>query len=106
MTWTLKIKNTRPNTGVDWYKAGSDSFMNDDDMNYVVSTYKDTNKLVSSSSSLSENGLELTKTFVFDNEDSKNAWNADSRVQTWVSARNAYDTSNNISRTIVQNEET
>jgi hypothetical protein len=106
MSWTIRVKHTRPNTGVDWYKAGSDSYLNDSDFNHVTSTYRNTNKLVSSSVSLSENELELTKTFVFDNEDSKNVYVSDSRIRSWFSASSAYNTSNNISKTILQNEET
>ena len=106
MAWTIKIKHTRPNTGVDWYRVESDSYLSYSDISHVESTYRDTNKLVSTSQSLSENGLELTKTFVFDNEDSRNAFLNDSRIQAWISARNTYHTSNSITIEILQNEAT
>ena len=101
MTWTVKIKHTRPNTDVEFYKATENSYLSD-----VKSTYRDAEKLVSTSDSLSDNQLELTKTLVFDNEDSKDAFNDDSRIQAWISARNSHNTSNNITRVILQNEET
>jgi hypothetical protein len=106
MTWTIKIKHTRPNTDVEFYKATESSYMNDSDTSYVESTYKDTGKRVSSSSSLSENELELTKTHVYRDEASKNAYDADSRIQAWISACNSYNTTNNISKAIIQDEET
>ena len=106
MAWTIKIKHTRPNTGVDWYRVESDSYLSYSDSSHVESTYRDTEKLVSSSTSLSDNQLELTKTFVFDDEDSKDAFWNDSRIQAWISARNSHNTSNNITKVIIQDEET
>ena len=106
MAWTIKIKHTRPITGVDWYRVESDSYMSYSDSSHVESTYRDTEKLVSSSTSLSDNQLELTKTFVFDDEDSKDAFWNDSRIQAWISARNTYHTSNSITIEILQNEAT
>ena len=52
MSWTIKIKHTRPNTGVDWYRVESDSYMSDSDSSHVESTYRDTEKLASASVSL------------------------------------------------------
>ena len=57
MTWTIKIKHTRPNTGVDWYRVESDSYLSDSDSSHVESTYRDTEKLASTSISLSEKPL-------------------------------------------------
>jgi len=106
MSWTIKIKHTRPNTGVDWYRVESDSYLSDSDNSHVESTYRDTEKLASASVSLSENELELTKTFVFDDEDSWNEFWNDSRIQAWISARNTYHTSNSITIEILQDEAT
>jgi len=109
MTWTINIHHTRPNTNVEFYKDpehSSLSYLNASDQSHVTSTYRDTGRLVSTSHSLSENGLELTKTFVYRDEPSKNAYVNDSIIQAWLSARDVYNTSNNIIKVIIQNEAT
>ena len=106
MAWTIKIKHTRPNTGVDWYRVESDSYLSYSDSSHVESTYRDTEKLVSSSDSLSDNQLELTKTLVYKDEASKDEHEQDSKARTFRTAMVEYNTSNSISIVILQNEAT
>ena len=106
MTWTVKYKHTRPNTDVEFYSEEPDSPMNYFDTAQVVSDYKDTGKLISTSMSLSENGLELIKTLVYKDEASKLAYSADSRILAWKAACDTYNTSNNISKDTILYEET
>ena len=111
MAWTKKIKFTRPNTDVDFYKAaGADSGrtgqLNNSDLSYMGSTYKDTGKVVSISTSLSDNQLELTKTLVYKDEASKDEHISDSVVQSFVGDMIEYNTTNNISIAIIQDEAT
>jgi hypothetical protein len=118
MSWTISIKHTRPNTDVEFYdrrreyRATENTSLAVSDQDHITSTmavaaaFEGREELISSSTSLSENELELTKTFVYKDEPSRNAFIDDSEVQAWTSARNSYNTSNNITRVIIQNEET
>ena len=109
MAWTKRIKFTRPNTDVAFYKADdavSGHDLDEDDLIYMASNFTNSGKIVSVSTSLSDNQLELTKTIVYKDEDSKDAFNNDSRIQAWISARNSHNTSNNITKVIIQDEET
>ena len=121
MSWTIKIKHTRPNTDVEFYadpvlhpdfRTTENTVLPDSDQDHINSTiaiateFKDTGKLVSASQSLSENELELTKTFVYKDEASRNAFIDDSRILEWLFARNAYYIENDINMNILQNEAT
>ena len=79
MSWTLKVKATRLNTDVDWY-----AYRTDDDVREKLTI----------SFSLSENELELTKTFVWDDEASRVEHIEDNENIT--SVRDEYNTANNI----------
>ena len=106
MTWTFVTKYTRPNTGVDWFVAEAGNYMTTSDRSYVITNYVDNSKRVSAVSSVSCNGLELTKTFVFRDEAAKNEYVNDSRIQSFRSAQTSYNSANNITRTGVSNGET
>ena len=106
MTWTVKIKQTRPNTDVEFYSVTESSYMSDSDVSYVESTYRDTEKLVSTSASLSDNQLELTKTLVYKDEASKDEHISDSVTQDFVGDMIEYNTTNNILVAIIQDEAT
>ena len=101
MTWTVKIKQTRPNTDVNWYAPAPS-----DVSGVIDSERRSSNKLVSANHTVSDNGLDRISTAVLDDEASMNAHWGDSRVQSLISARNTYNTSNSISVTVLQNEET
>jgi len=97
VTWTVKVKYTRPNTDVDFYSdLGNEE--------RVVSD--DNERLISHTKVLSDNELEVISTFVFKDESSKTYYNNDSELQAWKAACNTYNTSNSISKAIIQNEET
>ena len=98
MTWTVVTKYIRPNTDTDWYAAGgsSDSPMSDSDAAYVKSNYVDNGKRVSSTSSVSDDNLELTKTFVYRDKAAYEEYYEDSRVAAFASAAGTYNRSNNI----------
>ena len=111
MTWTVKTKYTRPNTDVAWYTASDSGYSNFCD--HIQENYKDTGKRISHSfsavltpSGWSENELEMTMTFVYRDEAAAQELSSDSTVETYLSARDTYNDANNISRTVIQNEET
>ena len=106
MTWTVKVKYTRPNTDVAFYKAAANTYLNNSDQNHQTSTYKDTGKLISTSASLSDNELEIIKTFVYKDEASKDEHLSDSVIQTFRTADTEYNEDNDITRVILQNEAT
>jgi len=108
MSFTVKIKYTRPNTDVLWYGGDPSHYAEDHDATVaaIENDRRSGGKLISGTSVVSDNGLELTTTAVWSDEASMNAHWGDSRVQSIVSARNTYNTSNSISRTILPNEET
>ena len=66
----------------------------------------DPGRLIEYTKVLSDNELEQTKTLVYRDESSKNYYINDSKFQSWKVARDTYNTSNSISKTIIQNEET
>ena len=91
MTWTLKVKATRPNTDVDWY-----AYQSDDDVREKLTV----------SFSLSENELELIKTFVWDDEASRDEHIEDYFASGVTDDRDEYNTANNISLVKLQDEAT
>ena len=118
MSWTIKIKHTRPNTDVEFYdtrrayRSTEDTSLAVSDQNHInaaknVALAKEgRGELISSTVTLSENELELTKTFVYKDEPSRNAFIDDSEVLAWMFARNTYHTDNGISMDILQDEAT
>ena len=109
MAWTKRIKFTRPNTDVAFYKADdavSGHDLDEDDLSYMASNFTNSGKIVSVSTSLSDNQLELTKTLVYKDETSKDEHEQDSKARTFRTAMVEYNTSNSISTVILQNEAT
>jgi hypothetical protein len=118
MSWTIKIKHTRPNTDVEFYdsrreyRATENTSLDVSDQDHINSTIavaaaqEASGELVSSSTSLSENELELTKTFVYKDEPSRDAFIDDADAQAWFFARSTYYIENNINMDILQNEAT
>ena len=91
MTWTVITKYTRPNTGVDWYAA-----MSDEGLAYVQSNYVDNGKRTSSTSSVSGDELEVTKTFVFRDNAAYHEYMTDSRIKEFNVDQLEYNLTNNI----------
>ena len=109
MSWTLKLKHTRPNTDVAFYshaEAQSGHDFSSSDLAYHVSTYKDTGKFISRISSFSEDGLEVTRTLIWKDEATKNEYVQDSRMAAFLIAHEEYNTLNNITKVKLQDEET
>ena len=100
MTWTVKTKQTRPNTDVDWFSGVSE------DSVAVDSERRSSGKLVSVDHTVSDNGLDRISTAVWKDEATNAAHWGDSRIETFVSARNTYNAANGISLEVLQNEET
>ena len=98
MTWTVVTKNTRPNTGVDWYAAAgsSTSPMSDSDVAYIESNYVDNGKRVSADRTVSGEGLVRCNTLVFRDKAAYDEYEADSIVTSFRNAQITYNRSNNI----------
>jgi predicted Mrr-cat superfamily restriction endonuclease len=102
MSWTLITKATRPDTDTDFFTGKNQvEMLTDSDFAYIKETYKDTGKLVSITQALSDNELELLKTFVFKDEASALEWHDDDKMVAWVSASDTYNTNNDIEYVIV-----
>ena len=106
MTWTIKTKYTRPNTGVDWHTVSDNAYSNFCD--YIDENYNDTGKRISQSLLPwpTDDEVEMTATFVYRDEAAAQEHSSDSTVQTYLAARNTYNDANNIIKTVLQNEET
>jgi len=105
MSWTLKIKSTRPNTDTEFYREGA-SYLSDSALETQKSAYEDSGKLISCTVETSSNELELLKTWVFKDKETMKEWFDDTKITDYVSARDTYNTNNSITREKVQNEET
>ena len=93
MTWTVVIKHKRPNTGVNWHDHG------DDDLAYVNTNYVDNGKRVSLTSSVSDDGLESTKTYVYRDNAAYMEYITDDRVKSFVQEQITYNLTNDIDST-------
>ena len=76
------------------------------DVAYIESNYVDNGKRVSVNTSVSDNGLELTKTIVYRDEAAYDEYAADSRIAPYINAQITYNRSNNISLTSRTSSET
>lgn len=102
MSWTVTIKYMRPNTGVDWYVDPDSSIgaqLSDADVDYVQSTYIDTGKRVSQTTSESDDELELTKTYVYRDNAAYVEYISDSRVRSFILDAVTYNLANSIDGT-------
>lgn len=98
MTWTVVTKNTRPNTGVDWYSNAGSGFgpMSDSDTDYIKNNYVDNGKRVSADRTVSGEGLVRCNTLVFRDKAAYDEYEADSIVTSFRNAQITYNRSNNI----------
>ena len=62
---------------------------------YIKETFEDTGKCVSFGTVFSEDNLTLTKSRVFNTKDDRDAWEADSTIQSNRTAFKSYCSSNN-----------
>ena len=77
-------KQTRPNTSVQFWQGQNDPSMNDEFRNYFYETYVLTGKFISVTPSVSEDGLELTNTTIWNSEADYNEHQADPVCQEGV----------------------
>ena len=99
MPWRRIVKEVRPNTDVSFYVASEDA------RDYVASTYEATGKSTSFVITYSNDNLTKFKTRVFNNESSRNEFVADSSVRAIGTAHAAHCSSNNTTKTIVEDRE-
>jgi len=79
----------RPNTGVDWYVSSNTHKA------YIKTNFRDNGKL-STSTTISGDGLNKTSVSTFTNDTIRAEWKADSKVQEHLTARDTYNTNNSI----------
>ena len=98
MTWTVVTKNTRPNTGVDWYSNAGSGFgpMSDSDTDYIKNNYVDNGKRVSADRTVSGEGLVRCNTLVFRDKAAYDEYEADSVCTTYMGEQRSYNIANNI----------
>ena len=101
MSWTVQLKFTRPNTGVDWY------VVTNVDKDEKTQDWLDTGKIISMDRVMAGDELSHTITTVFKDEAAKNEYKAyDTGKPSWVSARNTYNATNSITKEVLQDEAT
>ena len=61
-------KQTRPNTSVPFWQGANDPSMTDEFRNYFYEKYVLTGKFISASPAVSDNGLELTNTLIWNSQ--------------------------------------
>ena len=91
MAWKVQMKFTRPNTGVAWYQNATPS---DSAIASRKSNYIDTGKIISTSQTVSANGLVLTKEIIYKDEASREEHFA--AMKSDRDARKSYNTTNSI----------
>jgi hypothetical protein len=73
-------KHIRPNQAVDFFSPKTSTLVSDETRTYIRNNYVDSGKIVHSEDSLSENGLELTITAVYQDEAAYNEWRNDTTI--------------------------
>ena len=89
MAWLKSYKIVRPNTDTLFFDTP------DNVKTYIKETYEDTGKCISFGTVFSEDNLTLTKSRVFNTKDDREAWEADSTIQSNRTAFKSYCSSNN-----------
>ena len=99
MAWRRIVSEVRLNKSTPFFEAS------DDAKAYVTSTYENTGKSTSFAVTYSNDFLTKFKTRVFNNQSSRNEFLADSTVQAIGTAHAAHCSSNNTTKTIVEDRE-
>ena len=89
MATVATITWVRPNTGVDWYVPSNTHKA------YIKTNFRDNGKL-STSTTISDDGLRKISISTFTNDTIRAEWKADSKVQEHLTARDTYNTNNSI----------
>ena len=99
MAWKKVTVRTLPAVDTDFEKIS-------DEVNaYIKTNYVDNNKRTSFAISESDNGLVLTYTSVFADEDTKNEFLNDSTIKAEIARRNKANTDNSITTEVTVDEE-
>ena len=107
MTWTTKVKLTRPSTDVDWYAEPTEEkfFRNSEDATDEFKAHGAA-KRISNSISISDNELEVIKTFIWQDETSHDEYRQFASFKNFIRKRDLHNRTNNITLERLQNEET
>lgn len=100
---SYKVTNvfTRPSTDVVFHVSNvSDSYIN-----HVVENYKNVGKVTNITTDVSPNGLQLTVTWTWANQNEFNAFNVDPIAVSQRNDRDAYNQANGITMTTAVTEE-
>ena len=90
-------KHTRPSTGVEFFNHKTSPLISPETGAYIRENYIITGKIVHSEESLSENGLELTVTSIYQDEATYNEWKNDSTIaEQFYAVSNSYREANGI----------
>jgi hypothetical protein len=73
-------KHTRPNQTVDFFSPKTSTLVSEETRLHIRDNYIVTGKIVHSEDSLSENGLELTITAIYQDEATYNEWKNDTII--------------------------
>ena len=96
MATVATITWVRPNTGVDWYVPSNTHKA------YIKTNFRDNGKL-STSTTISDDGLRKISISTFTNDTIRAEWKADSKVQEHLTARDTYCNNNSISKSFSRN---
>jgi len=94
MPITTTVTYTRPSTSVSFYPSIRNSAV----WNYITETYIDTGKIISTSATVSDDGLTKTLVTIFDSEQSRNQLVNDTIIQSsqFIIGRDRYHTAADI----------
>jgi hypothetical protein len=98
-------KHTRPNTSVEFFNPKTSTLISDELKNYIGKNYMVTGKLVHSEETISENGLDLNLTAIYQDEATYNEFRNDTTiVEQLYAVGAAYREANGITYVIVSEE--
>ena len=92
MSYQVTNTFTRPTAGVNFHVAN----IQDPYIQYVLTNYKNTNKIIDLSSDISEDGLTLTAVWTWASQADYEAWTADSVAIQQRQERDAWNNANGI----------
>jgi hypothetical protein len=98
-------KHTRPNQNVEFFSPKTSTLVSDETRTYIRNNYVVSGKIIHNEDSLSENGLELTITAIYQDEASYNEWRNDTTIIEGVyNIGTAYREANGIASTVLSAE--
>lgn len=104
--WQSIRKQIRPNTDVRFFAMANNTVITDEFKEYWVSTYSLTDKCIYVHSEVSEDGLELTTTMIWDSRESIDQMLSDPVcIEQLLDIKDAYLQENNIQEILVSTTE-